>query len=114
MERPELCFLIHLPHAVSSWHMQLAHVLNTAAYGNTAMAGAFNYHIPVSHCKPLRSHTLLWHCCFDTSNLQLVDMRQLEFRYALTQVRGKFTAKYVLISFLAEVLERLPACTCLY
>lgn len=78
------------------------------------MAGFFNYHVSASHCKPLRNHTLFWHGCFDTSILQLVDMRQLEFRYALAQVRGKFMAKYVLISFLAEVLELLLACTCLY
>lgn len=35
-------------------------------------------------------------------------------RYALAQVRGKFMANYVLISFLAEILKLLLACTCLY
>lgn len=78
------------------------------------MAGFFNYHVSVAHCKSVRNHTLFWHCCFDTSILQLVDRRQLEFRYALAQVRGTFMAKYVFISFLAEILELLLACTCLY
>lgn len=78
------------------------------------MAGFFNYHVPVSHCKPLRNLTLFWHCCLYTSILQLVDMRQLGFTYALAQVRGKFMAKYVLISVLAEILELLLASTCLY
>lgn len=76
--------------------------------------GFFNYHVLVSHCKALRNHTLFWHCHFDTSILQLVDMRQLKSRHVLAQVRGKFMAKYVLISFLAQILELLLACTCLY
>lgn len=78
------------------------------------VAGPFNYHVSAPHCKPSRNPNLFWHCCFGTSILQLVDMRQLELDIALAQVRGKFMANYVLISFLAEILELLLACTCLY
>lgn len=104
-------------HTVSSWHTQPAHFLKKnirPPMQIQPMASFFNYHVPVSHCKPLRNLILFWHCCLYTSILQLVDMRQLGFRYALAQVRGKFMAKYVLISFLAEILELLLACTCLY
>ena len=78
---------------VSSWHTLPDHLLKKNIHPTTEIqpiAGFFNYYVSVSHCKPLRSHTLFWHCCFGTSILQLVDMRQLEFRYALAQVRGKF------------------------
>ena len=106
-----------ITHMVSSWHTQPGHLLKKNIHlpiQIQPIAGFFNYHVSASHCKPLRNPTLFWHCCFGTSILQLVDMRQLEFRYALAQVRGKFMAKYVLISFLAEILELLLACTCLY
>lgn len=78
------------------------------------MAGSFDYHVSVFHCTSLRVHILFWHCCFDTSILQLRDTRQLEIGYVLAHVRGKFMAKYVLISFLAQILELLLACTCLH
>lgn len=78
------------------------------------MAGSFDYHVSVFHCTSLRVHILFWHCCFDTSILQLRDTRQLEIGYVLAHVGGKFMAKYVLISFLAQILELLLACTCLH
>lgn len=110
IENTELCFPIGLSH---TW--RALGTRNQPVYSKQRYTHLRKYSprqssaviMSVCHCKSLGNH-------FDTSVLQLVDMRQLEFRYALPQVRGKFMAKYVLISFLAEILELLLACTCLY
>lgn len=70
-----------ITHVVSSWHTQPACLLKKNIHTPMQiqpMAGFFHYHVSVSHCKPSRNSNLFWHCCFDTSILQLVDMRQLE------------------------------------
>lgn len=70
-----------ITHVASSWHTPPACLLKKNTHTPMQIqpvAGFFNYHVSVSHCNPSRNPNLFWHCGFDTSILQLVDMRQLE------------------------------------
>lgn len=68
-----------ITHVASSWHTQPACLLKKNIHTPMQIqAGFFHYHVSVSHCKPSRNSNLFWHYWFDTSILQLVDMRQLE------------------------------------
>lgn len=106
-----------ITHVVSSWHTQPACLLKKNIHTPMQIQPMGRF-LPLS-CLSLSLQTL------EKSSFILAQLlRYLHFaasghettgiRYALAHVRGKFMANYVLISFLAEILELLLACTCLY